>query len=87
MYYYIEGSKSTLIKACTATPQITAWLQKSAVRKWKAGLDNPNCLFSNYGEALYIYEDHVCFWEDIRDSANYTKHDVPDSESKLQFIV
>jgi len=72
---------------CSATPKIKAWLSSldlNAVWKQK---DNPNCFMSNKLEALFVYEDCVVYYEDVRSNASACEHSIPESKSELDFIV
>lgn len=68
------------------TPQIKTWLEAdNSGRKWKQG-DNPNCFTSNRLEALYVYDDKIKYWEDIRSQSVVFEHRVPKSKGELYLI-
>ena len=43
---------------------VELWLKEDS-RPWKP-LKNPNCFTDNTLRALYVYEGHIKYWEDIR---------------------
>jgi hypothetical protein len=87
-------SKNTETKQCTipvvvcsATPQIKSWLEADdSGRKWKQG-ENPNCFTNNRLEALYVYEDYIKYWEDIRAQSVVVEHRIPESKNELYLVI
>jgi hypothetical protein len=70
-----------------STPRIKNWLFADNTRVWKQLVDNPNCFKSNLGEALYVYEDSVKYWEDIRDQNLFIECKIPQTKSELNTII
>lgn len=72
---------------CSATSQIKSWLEEDdSGRTWKQG-ENPNCFTSNRLEALYVYDGHIKYWEDIRAQSVVIEHRIPESKSELYLII
>lgn len=67
---------------CSATAKIKDWLLVDDSRIWKQQ-DNPNCFISNRCEALYVYENKIKFWEDIRNQSFVLEHRIPESKTEL----
>jgi hypothetical protein len=72
---------------CGAVPQIKSWLDSNdSLRVWKQ-LENPNCFASNMLEALYVYDDRVKYWEDIRSQSGVVEHRIPKSRKELYSLI
>ena len=72
---------------CGAVSQIKSWLDSDdSIRVWKQ-LENPNCFTSNMLEALYVYDDRVKYWEDIRAKSEVVEHRIPKSRKELYSLI
>lgn len=65
----------------SATPKIKAWLKESG-EVWMQE-ENPNCFTNSFLEAIYVYEDHIKYWEDIRDHSVVVRHKIPETKREL----
>jgi hypothetical protein len=68
-------------------PKILEWLAQDKHRTWQQSRPHPNRFGSNFKEALYVFEDHILYWENYEQSNKYVKHDVPDSKTELDKIL
>jgi len=72
---------------CSATSQIKTWLEADdSGRIWKQA-ENPNCFTNNRLEALYVYDNHIKYWEDIRAQSVVVEHRIPESKSELYLVI
>lgn len=59
------------------------WL-KEMDKTWSKKKDNPNCFFSGSLEALYVYENEIKYWEDIRSHSVVSIFPIPESKQQLE---
>lgn len=75
------------VKDIKATIHIKTWLEEDdSGRVWKQE-KNPYCFTSNRLEALYVYNDRIRYWEDIREQSIAVEHAIPESKSELYVII
>jgi len=74
------------MKVYKSSIEIKSWLLQDVTRTW-VQLKNTNCFTSNRLEALYIYKDHVKYYEDVRHSGTMTKHPIPENKDELYNII
>jgi hypothetical protein len=63
--------------------KIISWL-KEYDKSWSVRKDNPNCFYSDSLEALYVYEDGVKYWEDIRCQSAVKIFPIPQTKLHLE---
>lgn len=63
-------------------PKLKKWLGNNWTQQ-----ENPNCFTGNFLQALYIYNDHIKYWEDIRAGHLSVLHHIPQSKKELKSII
>ena len=82
----VNKKEESKVEAFTASNRIYKWL-KELDSSWTIGKDNPNCFYSAYLEALYVYDNEIRYWEDIRIEDGYTTHPIPKTNLHLEKYV
>lgn len=67
----------------TNIEQVIEWLKEDKDRIWEQSRPHPNRFGSNKRDAVYVFDDHILYWEDYHKPDKFTKHEFP--KSKLEF--
>lgn len=65
------------------TSEIEKWLATDQDRTWKAEREEPNYFVSSDQKAIYIYDNIVEYWENLRDLDNVSEFAIPRSRAEL----
>jgi len=72
--------------AFESSKTILKWL-KELDRSWARRKISPNCFYSDTLEALYVYENEIKYWEDIRVQDAFKTCPIPDTKLHLEMYL
>lgn len=81
-------NSTTLVNLCRFSKAIEEWIMTDINGNWYKHQDNPNCFTDKkQGRALYVYEDCVKYWEDIRIHSGCCEYPIPNNKTALFDII